>query len=219
MVGMDGDKEDRAKARLSGAYELDSPDDNRTYYQSFAEDYDDGFAEALGYAFPAAIAAAYRAMAANADIPVADVVCGTGLVAAALGLARDRIDGMDISPGMLAKARAKGLYRALIEVDLTGDISHLAARYGAVLSAGTFTHEHLGPEPLVNLLGIARAGGLFVIGVNGQHYEDRQFDAALEPLLNDGVIRNVAVENVKIYDKTGHEHSEDTALILTFRKC
>ena len=56
MVGMDGDKEDRAKARLSGAYELDSPDDNRTYYQSFAEDYDDGFAEALGYAFPAAIA-------------------------------------------------------------------------------------------------------------------------------------------------------------------
>ncbi|NKB26595.1 MAG: hypothetical protein GKR99_03105 [Rhodobacteraceae bacterium] len=126
---------------------------------------------------------------------------------------------MDISPDMLAKARAKGLYRALIEVDLTGDITHLAARYGTVLSAGTFTHGHLGPEPLVKLLGIARSGGLFVIGVNGQHYMAQDFDAVLEPLLNDGVIRNVAVENVQIYDKAGHEHSEDTALILTFRKC
>ena len=140
-------------------------------------------------------------------------------MAAALGLSADRIDGMDISPEMLTKARAKGLYRALIEVDLTGDISHLAVRYGAVLSAGAFTHGHLGPDALNNLLSIARAGGLFVLGVNSQHYIDTGFDAVLQPLLNDGVIRNLAVENVAIYDKPGHDHSGDTALVLTFRKC
>ena len=91
---------------------------------------------------------------------------------------------MDISPGMLAKARAKGLYRALIEGRSDRRYQPSCGRdMGRSCLRGTFTHEHLGPEPLVNLLGIARAGGLFVIGVNGQHYEDRQFDAALEPLL------------------------------------
>ncbi len=74
------DAKGRASERLKGAYELATPEDNRAYYQGFADEYDDGFAAALGYALPPAIARAYRAVAGDADIPVADIGCGTGLV-------------------------------------------------------------------------------------------------------------------------------------------
>jgi len=145
-----------SKAWLEGAYDLTSPDDNRAYYQEFAKAYDAEFADALGYCYPRIIAEAYLAAAKPDDTPVADIGCGTGLVAEALP-PDTAIDGFDISPRMLDAARAKGLYRTLYEADITGDLAGFGAKYGAVLSAGTFTHGHLGPEPFKGLLAPRRS--------------------------------------------------------------
>ena len=53
----------------------------------------------------------------------------------------------------------EGFTGNIYEVDLTGALNMITVTYGAVLSAGTFTHGHLGPGPLRNLLDIARPGG------------------------------------------------------------
>jgi SAM-dependent methyltransferase len=131
----------------------------------------------LGWHYPAAIAETYRDAAITTDTPIADVGCGTGLVASALNLPREQIDGIDISVEMLRVAKEKRLYRSLYKVDLTKSLDVIANDYGAVLSAGTFTSGHLGPEPLESLPNIARQHAIFVIGVKKAFYLEAGFES------------------------------------------
>ncbi|MFT4729318.1 MAG: SAM-dependent methyltransferase [Granulosicoccus sp.] len=156
--------------------------------------------------------------ATDADCPIADIGCGTGLVADALQVSAQCVDGLDISQKMLDASAAKKLYRTIHAVDLTGPLVDLANDYGAVVSAGTFTHGHLGPEVLANLLGLARTGALFVIGVNVQHFSRLKFDELLIGLESRQEISQVMSADVEIYSKSGHTHSKDQAGILSYRK-
>ena len=201
---------------LENAYKLQTPADNSAYYDTFAPTYDTDFADRLGWHYPKAIAEIFND--GLRETPVADIGCGTGAVAAALGLEAGQIDGMDISAEMLAVAAGKRLYRTLYEVDLTGPIDGIPNDYGTVLSAGTFTHGHLGPGPLRGLLAIARPGGLFIIGVNQAHYHKHDFAAALSNLAAEGRIGAVTTTTACMYDKAGHDHSDDLALVLQYRK-
>jgi len=115
---------------LENAYKLSTPKDNVDYYDAFASTYDTEFADALGYYYPAAIVATYRDAASQSDTPIADIGCGTGLVATALNLPREQVDGIDISPEMLGIAEKKQLYRSLYKVDLTKSLDEIAAEQG-----------------------------------------------------------------------------------------
>lgn len=209
-------KKSAGQELLENAYQLQTPADHTAFYDRFAPTYDTDFAERLGYYFPRAIAAMFHA--GDRQTPVADIGCGTGAVAAALGLPADQIDGMDISAEMLAVAGQKSLYRQLFRVDLTGPLDAISHGYGTVLSAGTFTHGHLGPGPLRGLLDIARPGGLFIIGVNQIHYATHDFEGVLGVLTAAGKIGPVTINATKIYDKAGHDHSDDQAFVLQYRK-
>jgi len=203
---------------LENAYKLATPADNSDYYDSFASTYDTDFADALGWHYPAAIAATYRDVAITSDTPIADIGCGTGLVASALNCPREQIDGIDISAEMLRVAEEKQLYRLLYEVDLTKSLDAIENDYGAVLSAGTFTSGHLGPEPLESLLDIARAHALFVIGVKKVFYQEAGFESVLRDMEAGGLIKDLQVAEVPMYAKPGHDHSADTAFALVYRK-
>ncbi len=203
---------------LENAYKLSTPEDNVDYYNAFASSYDTDFADALGWHYPAAIAAAYRDAATATDTPIADIGCGTGFVASALNFPRDQIDGIDISPDMLRVSKEKQLYRSLYKVDLTKALDDIANDYGAVLSAGTFTSGHLGPEPLESLLDIARAHALFVIGVKKVFFREAGFEPVLRELESGGLIKDLQVAEVPMYAKAGHDHSADTAFALVCRK-
>ncbi len=203
---------------LENAYKLSTPEDNVDYYDAFASTYDTDFADALGWHYPAAIAAAYRDAASKSDTPVADIGCGTGLVASALNLPREQVDGIDISAEMLRVAEEKQLYRSLYKVDLTKALNDIANDYGAVLSAGTFTSGHLGPGPLGSLLDIARANGLFVIGVKKAFFQEAGFEPVLRDMEAGGLIKGLRVAEVPMYAKAGHDHSADTAFALVYRK-
>lgn len=209
-------KKSAGQELLENAYKLNTPADNSAYYDSFAPTYDTDFAERLGWYYPKAIAAIYNDT--DKQTPVADIGCGTGAVAAALGLDPDQIDGMDISAEMLAVAGQKSLYRQLFQVDLTGPLDAVSHGYGTVLSAGTFTHGHLGPGPLRGLLDIAHPGGVFIIGVNMAHYDKHDFAGVLAVLEAEGKIGPVTITRTRMYDKVGHDHSDDLALVLQYRK-
>ncbi|SLN62016.1 Methyltransferase domain protein [Roseovarius albus] len=208
----------KGQTLLENAYKLATPTDNKAYYNEFAETYDAEFANALGWEYPNAIATVYRENADSDHLPIADIGCGTGLVAEALGFKPDHIDGIDISEEMLATPRKKSLYRKTIQADLMGDHAPIKNDYGAVVSAGTFTSGHVGPDPLERLLDIGRSGALFVIGVNRAFYLEAGFDPVIRDLEARGSITDLRVTEVPMYNKAGHDHSSDKAFALCYRK-
>lgn len=201
---------------LKAAYDLRTPDDSRRLYRQWAGTYDTTFVADQRYEYPARIAALFAAN--GGDGPVLDVGCGTGAVAEALG-ARP-VDGVDISPEMLDVARTKGLYRSLIEADLTAAPALPAKTYRGVVSAGTFTHGHVGPEALLPLIETALPGALFVLGVNAELFERQPFEAVLQTLVADGVISGLSIAEGRIYGEDArHDHADDLFRALVFWRC
>jgi len=216
-------KQDPGKALLENAYLLETPDENVAYYNKLAETYDTEFANTLGYVLPKNIANSFSAKRNHLDTPVVDVGCGTGLLGEELDIPDLVLDGLDISQAMLKIAAKKRRYRSLFTADLTQPFStqpltRASEQYGAVLSSGTFTHGHLGPDALVRLLDIAKRDALFVVSVNKEHHRKLGFEATIDSLVQEKRIHDLNIEESNIYDVTDHEHSADKGLILSFRK-
>ena len=208
------------KPDVDAAYALGSVEDVKTLYRGWAGTYDADFVQAMGYVYPREVARVFMARRADGDAPVLDIGCGSGAVAEALGAdGAGEIDGLDLSPEMLAVAAAKGLYRQTIEGDLLGTLPIRDGRYGALLSAGTFTHGHVGPEALEELLRIARTGALFCLGINGAHFETHGFGAAFATLASEGRISAPDYVDCPVYADGGtHDHADVRALVTVFRK-
>jgi SAM-dependent methyltransferase len=199
---------------LDSAYAIDGPEGARKLYAGWAETYDDGFGAAYGYVAPREVARIYRDL--GADAPVLDVGAGTGLVAMHLGGLV--VDALDISPEMLAVAARKGLYRATIEADLTRALPLQDGTYGGVISAGTFTHGHVGAGALPELLRVAARDALFVCGTKPDVFDQMGFGSTLAGLQAAGRISPVRFFDIPIYEGADHPHAGDRGLVMTFRK-
>ena len=211
------------KISLEDAYALQTPEDNVALYRHWAETYDVEFARDRGYQYPQIIADIYARHSKPADTPVLDVGSGTGLVASALQEHHSvetqlTIDGVDISPEMLAVSRTKNVYRHLFEADLTQSIDLPEKQYGAVVSAGTFTHGHVWPEALIKLLRLCRAGALFVIGVNGTAFDQYHFGSHFAALQADQHITPIEFIRVQYYATATDGHAADQGYAALFRK-
>jgi ubiquinone/menaquinone biosynthesis C-methylase UbiE len=207
------------KLGLEDAYGVKSPDDNVRLYHDWAETYDSEFAVSRGYVYPAKLARLFAERAGKTDIPVLDVGAGTGLVAEALAkISTVPVDAIDISVDMLDVSREKGLYQDYLEADLTGPLDIVDAHYGAILSAGTFTHGHVGPVALDELLRIARPGALFCLGINATAFDKYGFGSAFAALNGKGEISPVEFVLQNYYDNATDEHAADMAYTAVFRK-
>lgn len=200
---------------LETAYDIHGPADARRLYGDWAETYDQSFGAGWGYVAPRRIAEIYRAEMGQDNLPVLDIGAGTGLVAEHLeGLA---VDAFDISPEMLAEAEKKGIYRRTIQGDLTAPLAIKDGSYGGVISCGTFTHGHVGPECLPELLRVTRPGALFVCGTIPTVYDEMRFGSVLAGLVADGVIDPVRYTRIGIYEGADHAHAGDMGLVMRFR--
>ena len=205
---------DQADHSLDGAYSLEKPEDSVAYYKDWAVRYDAEFAATHGYIVPRQVGDAFRAL--DGAGPVLDIGAGTWLVGEQL--AGVEVDGIDISQEMLDVAGQKGVYRNLICADLTAPLPIADRSYGAMVSAGTFTHGHVGPVCLPELMRIARPGALFVLAINAQVFDNAGFGSAFVGLVSDGAIDPVSFQRVKYYDDTAdHDHAADTGLLASFR--
>lgn len=205
------------KPDLNAAYALQTPEDNRQLYKEWAETYDDGYATDMDYQLPRMVGLIF-CEAFKGGGPVLDVGAGTGLLAQSIPIrAMIDIDGLDISPDMLAVASQKGLYRKTIEADLTRPLDIADESYGAVVSSGTFTHGHIGPDALDELLRIARPGAAFVLAINSEHFVARGFAAKFVELEPD--IEGLQHHDVNIYGASAKaDHKDDLASIAVFKK-
>jgi SAM-dependent methyltransferase len=172
---------------MTRAYNLRGPDDARALYDEWAGQYDADLADpSQDYVAPR-LAADTVVRVAGTGGTVLDAGCGTGLVGAALaerGVAT--IDGVDVSPGMLERARTTGAYRSLAPADLTRPLDTPADAYDVVVCVGTLTHGHVGPGALGEFLRVTRPGGTVVATVLGDAWEPGGYRAEVDALVSAG---------------------------------
>ena len=94
-----------------------------TLFDQYAPTFDTALVEGLGYRGPAVLFEAVRSACQAHQKPAnfkhaIDLGCGTGLVAVAFAEMVDQFIGIDLSPGMIEKARATGLYAGLEVTDM-----------------------------------------------------------------------------------------------------
>ncbi len=113
----------------------------RHLFDQFSSDYDARMTTQLSYRAPHILRElAELTMAGRNQLAVLDLGCGTGLCGAAFLDLAARLDGIDLSPAMIDKARARGIYESLAVADIEGGLGHAAERYDLVLAADTLVY-------------------------------------------------------------------------------
>ena len=208
---------------LDEAYSVKTPEDNKRLYAKWATTYDSSFVDAKQYRYPKAISECFDQVVTDDVVRVLDIGTGTGLTGMYLSRLRTGVvlDGMDISPEMLGQAKLKQrtggspVYRALYERDLTRDVANENAPYEALISSGTFTHGHLGPECLRNLLPLLANNGWLVVGVNNEHFEGKGFAGELESLVALDAITEPQILRIDVYEPGSVHHGDQARVIVT----
>ena len=199
---------------LTGAYGLDGLADALAFYGEWAEAYDERMEQRLGYVAPRLIAERLARHLDDRAAVILDVGCGTGLTSHYLAdLGFTTFDGVDVSPGMLDKARERGIYRALFEMDITEPMDMLDAAYDAAVSSGTFTLGHVGAAPIDEIWRVLKPGALFACTFHKDIWAPQGFEASFAALEDAGALRPVEIVLDEFFKGLG-----ETAMYCVFQK-
>lgn len=127
---------------------------NQEIYDTWSKSYDSYVLE-QEYTGPKEIVSQLESMILNLNqkkIDILDFGCGTGLVGMEIKNKKlnVRLEGIDISPQMLEKARHKNCYDKLYEGDLLVE-NILKKKYQIIVSCGVFLEGHA-PLEIINIL-------------------------------------------------------------------
>jgi len=163
-------KEQRRASRSSG--EADVPDALPPAYvarlfNDYAPRFDVHLVRNLGYRAPALIANGLSSAAPDRRFALGPRLrCGTGLMGEALRDRVDRLTGVDLAPGMIARARQRGAYDELEVGEAVGDADVWAARNLRSYRRRGCARLYRRPRAAVAAVGTALASdGLFAFSV------------------------------------------------------
>jgi predicted TPR repeat methyltransferase len=113
----------------------------RHLFDQFSIDYDARMRGQLGYRAPEIL----REMASfvlpqQNDLSILDLGCGTGLAVIVFKDMAARLDGVDLSPAMVEKARTLGIYDELAVGDIESGLAAFDRRYDLILAADTVVY-------------------------------------------------------------------------------
>ena len=199
------------QAWTTRAYNLSTVEGARSLYDEWAETYDKTiFDPAHNYVAPALSAAALLDVF-NSDnqrdqgetLEILDAGCGTGIVGVDFHKKAEaqnpninmKIDGIDLSTGMLDIARKTGVYRSLE----TADLSQLPTsipdhRYDAVICVGVLTTGHVGPGALAEFVRVVKSGGYIVATVKEDFWEGMGFEKEITGLEKAGKLQVISAK-------------------------
>jgi predicted TPR repeat methyltransferase len=176
-----------SKKQPSGALATVSSGDGyvnpKKVYDNWSASYDADLIEEYGYVAPQMAADELARRVSNKNATIIDLGCGTGLAGREL---RDRgyyrVDGADISTGMLSQARRHGVYRQLFTADLTQRTSIPDATYDTVISVGAFGNGHLKAAALPHFIRLVKPGGYLVIYLNARPFISEDYPRSIHEL-------------------------------------
>ena len=135
----------------------------RETFGNFAGSFDEVLA-GLGYQAPQLVMSMVADMLGkpSSALTVLDAGCGTGLIAPMLRPYAARLIGVDLSPEMLERARARGLYDALVEAELTAYIGAHQDTFDLIVAADTICYLGRLDGVWTAVAQALRPGGCFV---------------------------------------------------------
>lgn len=202
---------------LDRVFAAKNQEESRELYDKWASSYD---ADMQRYSFTAhlivsKLASKYLSISPS-EATVIDAGCGSGSVGTELArLGFKTIDGLDISEGMMKLAGETGAYRKLRIADLNQALDVEDGAYDVLTCSGTFTHGHLGPEPLQEFTRVVKASGILVFTVLERFWKEENFEAVVKKLEGDGIVQ-VLEKDLHNYRKLGEE--ETGGLVVVLRK-
>jgi len=200
---------------LGEVYKATSPSKIAEIYDRWSATYDD-YMDQIGYRHPAICVSPLARHVDAVGKPVLDAGAGTGLIGELMRLiGYERIDGIDLSAGMLAKARAKNIYHDLRIADMTKPLDLADNYYAGIISCGVFTTGHVGSEGLPPLIDVCRPGGHIVTTVKAPLWET-DFSPAIDRLVTDGIVS--LVERTPPYVSMPGEAGTVPSLAIVLKK-
>ena len=164
---------------LKRAYQLKDQAETKSMYSDWAASYDQAMAN-HDYQSPRRIVEALMRHCPDRDVAIFDVGCGTGLSGQALAAqGYTTIDGSDVSPEMVEKARAlTAIYRRLDVVTLDNPFPFAKGEYQVITAMGVIADQHAPPEVIDQLLDKLDPGGLLIFSLNNHTLENPAYMAA-----------------------------------------
>ena len=140
-------------------------------YDRWAAEYDADLEEAFGWTGPDRTAEKFARFVAPAA-RVLDAGAGTGLAGQALASRGfENLVAADLSEGMLAEARKKGVYRGFYKIVLGKTLPFADGAFDAVISVGVLTEGHAPPSSFDELVRVTRPGGHIVFTLRPDLHE------------------------------------------------
>ena len=187
---------------VSEAYSLDDDEKIVEFYSRWADEYDHQMLDELGYTSPITIAQLLTDYLPRKDALIFDIGCGTGLTCVFLiQQGYQYLDGIDLSPDMVRVAGDRNIYQKLMVADVNQPLDIADESYDAAVSSGTFTHGHVGPEPLDEIFRILKPGGILACTVHQDLWQKIGFEAKFKSLIETGSIECLALEKGQYYEK------------------
>jgi predicted TPR repeat methyltransferase len=194
------------EARLAEVYHAASQTDLAKTYDNWAASYDADML-ATGYAHPAVICGLTSRYMSDTAAPILDAGVGTGNIGNLLAiLGFTNLHGLDMSQGMLAKARAQGVYTSLHQGVLGQALDFPTGRFSSVVSTGTFTTGHAPASGFDELARILKPGGFLIFTVGEPVWKPAGFAGKLESLCRAGSL--TPVWQSAIYHPMPHSKTE-----------
>jgi len=135
-------------------------------FDSFSVSFDERLAF-LEYRAPSLVADLLKRLEpeARGELDVLDAGCGTGLCAPFLVPYARELIGVDLSGGMLDKARERGGYHELVKAELVGYLQALTARFDLIVSADTLCYFGRIDAAMAAAAAALKSGGRFIFTV------------------------------------------------------
>ena len=183
----------KADKRIDSVYHSSSREQLAKTYDDWASDYDADM-QSTGYVHPAIMVGLVSRYIKNPGAAVLDAGVGTGTLGDLLSvLGYTNLLGLDMSEGMLAKARARIVYTGLKRGILGEALDFKTASIDCIVSTGTFTTGHAPASAFDELVRITKPGGFLIFTVGTIVWQELGFEEKLSSL------PITKIEETKIY--------------------
>ena len=132
-------------------------------FDSFAASFESKLAS-LAYRAPALVVAMLEdsGLQPSKSLDVLDAGCGTGLCGPMLAPYARQLSGVDLSAGMLARAKEKNVYDELVQGELTQHLRGRREAFDVIVSADTLVYFGALEEVVAAAAGALRPQGLLI---------------------------------------------------------